>query len=1009
MATYEEKEKWNGTQVNLVTKETLALKDKEIEDLRRVILEQRLEKLALSREEEETSEKERNVQLSSKVDSLEEQLRQMASELSDQREANKEIESKYHLLTKEVASKDAKLEQLKIELEEMTVALATCEERAKKAEDFNNDKKASEDDIEFQIEKLLYLYEEKNGGEENVPPPNSSASEIEVESSSSSPPRLEVLEKNGSSNQEDEGPTKEAKEPEKIKVSSKDELYKYTRLLPTDPARYGCTLCGKTTKRKTNIWSHVESRHVVPGTFTHECNECHKKVATLTALYTHMHEKHKQTEKRKKKTCQTSDSHGPMCDFSHSSIKVEADANPNSQEEEPQPLERWEEVKNTERKKITSKDDLYNYAQLLPTSPASYRCTLCGKTCRRRVNLWIHVERAHYPGTFLHQCSECDMKLSTLSKLYSHMHAKHQKADKSKRRSMNGGQTKSNFNLDVKVEASANMEPVEENLKEIKSEDLDGEEIRSRDQLYRFVQLSSTAPFAYRCSLCGKTSKQKQNVWKHVENSHYPGTFSYPCKHCPLILSTMVKLNSHTSHKHNETMKSRDGNKNNIDDLKNPTAHEKEMADGPHKNNTKEKSLNKRKVKMGTKFRHSVSEAHKSVFGTRRKSRRPFLLNKSKHPKVIKVEQNITEDGEPERERVTDKKQLFNFIKQSSEDPEIFSCTLCDHKSKRKDNLWLHVESLHFYGTFTHQCNNCTSSFQSMSKLYVHMREENKEKTKRSAKSMAALQKQFSKPKKVKRVESMAEEAEEISSRKPENFSSPLTEAIDSGATDHQEDQTGDDVTKKPMDDKSIITSKDQLYNFIEFSTANPNGYSCTLCGMKGDRKRHLWLHIESIHYPGTFVHTCDHCPDTFTTFRKLKAHLRAKHGGFVKKRKKADSKKVLDVPDPDTKVVDDTKIVEKGLASEDEFYNYIELFQTDPRSYRCTLCGHTSKFRMNLWIHIENIHFPGRFSHQCNQCNLTFPTKTKLGSHTVKTHNSGRHIKRRTRRRNGLETKKRG
>ena len=85
-------------------------------------------------------------------------------------------------------------------------------------------------------------------------------------------------------------------------------------------------------------------------------------------------------------------------------------------------------------------------------------------------------------------------------------------------------------------------------------------------------------------------------------------------------------------------------------------------------------------------------------------------------------------------------------------------------------------------------------------------------------------------------------------------------------------------------------------------------------------------------------------------------------------------------------------------ITSEDELYKYIELVTENPRSYKCTLCGHPSTFRANLWIHVENIHFPGSFSHQCNQCDLTFPTKTRLSSHIVKTHNVHKRKKRRKR-----------
>ena len=253
---------------------------------------------------------------------------------------------------------------------------------------------------------------------------------------------------------------------------------------------------------------------------------------------------------------------------------------------------------------------------------------------------------------------------------------------------------------------------------------------------------------------------------------------------------------------------------------------------------------------------------------------------------------------------------------------------------------------------------------------------------------------------------------EENLSRNPEIIGQSVTEAGVSGATAPEKDLVEDVVSKKPMDGKDMITSKEQLYNFIEFSTANPNGYSCTLCGMRGERKWHLWLHVESIHYPGIFEHTCNHCSDTFNTMGKLKGHMQKKHGSLIRKRKKKGFKKLPNVSVVGTKVIDDTNIVKQSKTTEkaksdneEALYKYIEVFTTDPRIYRCTICGHTSKLKQNLWVHVENIHYPGIFSHQCDQCLSTFPTKTKLSAHMSKEHR-GHQIKKRSRRRKGVKTK---
>ena len=81
-------------------------------------------------------------------------------------------------------------------------------------------------------------------------------------------------------------------------------------------------------------------------------------------------------------------------------------------------------------------------------------------------------------------------------------------------------------------------------------------------------------------------------------------------------------------------------------------------------------------------------------------------------------------------------------------------------------------------------------------------------------------------------------------------------------------------------------------------------------------------------------------------------------------------------------------------------FENYVTKEQLPglPIMFRCSLCGKSMAQKRNALNHVENIHFPGSFSHQCNQCDLTFPTKTRLSSHIVKTHNAHKRKKRRKR-----------
>jgi len=60
----------------------------------------------------------------------------------------------------------------------------------------------------------------------------------------------------------------------------------------------------------------------------------------------------------------------------------------------------------------------------------------------------------------------------------------------------------------------------------------------------------------FKCTLCGKTGAQKNNVVNHVENIHFPGTFQYICPVChrPMITKKALDNHIHRNHKENQTL-----------------------------------------------------------------------------------------------------------------------------------------------------------------------------------------------------------------------------------------------------------------------------------------------------------------------------------------------------------------------------------------------------------------------------------------------------------------------
>ena len=58
----------------------------------------------------------------------------------------------------------------------------------------------------------------------------------------------------------------------------------------------------------------------------------------------------------------------------------------------------------------------------------------------------------------------------------------------------------------------------------------------------------------------------------------------------------------------------------------------------------------------------------------------------------------------------------------------------------------------------------------------------------------------------------------------------------------------------------------------------NIGEFQCSLCGKISKRKETAFLHVENIHFPGTYEHECDLCGEKFATKTKQKYHLHHVH-----------------------------------------------------------------------------------------------------------------------------------
>ena len=62
------------------------------------------------------------------------------------------------------------------------------------------------------------------------------------------------------------------------------------------------------------------------------------------------------------------------------------------------------------------------------------------------------------------------------------------------------------------------------------------------------------------------------------------------------------------------------------------------------------------------------------------------------------------------------------------------------------------------------------------------------------------------------------------------------------------------------------------------FMIKSRDKFKCTICAKRFGRKDHLKNHLENIHFPRSFVYTCDLCNNTFNKKRQLWQHNKMRH-----------------------------------------------------------------------------------------------------------------------------------
>merc|ERR1712183_296250 len=77
-----------------------------------------------------------------------------------------------------------------------------------------------------------------------------------------------------------------------------------------------------------------------------------------------------------------------------------------------------------------------------------------------------------------------------------------------------------------------------------------------------------------------------------------------------------------------------------------------------------------------------------------------------------------------------------------------------------------------------------------------------------------------------------------------------------------------------------------------------------------------------------------------------------------------------------------------KGNDASVDLQDYItKVTNFEGTKFSCTLCGKQNNQKGNLMKHVESVHFPNSFSHQCKYCDQIFYAKNNLYVHVSKFH----------------------
>jgi len=194
------------------------------------------------------------------------------------------------------------------------------------------------------------------------------------------------------------------------------------------------------------------------------------------------------------------------------------------------PMEVTEAVDVKEWKDLRKFVVISKRGNMLTGDRRTYQCTICGYTDGgSAAQVQMHVERAHFKGSFSYSCDQCAQQFCSKYRLDRHMREKH---NRKKRKPKESAITSSSYQKDE--ETGQSMDP---------------SEVKEWEDLNRFIHLKEKGkrgpggkPSTLECSLCGRTDWCRAHLMNQLSRNTSGRSLSTPALCVVPVLAPSMPL-----------------------------------------------------------------------------------------------------------------------------------------------------------------------------------------------------------------------------------------------------------------------------------------------------------------------------------------------------------------------------------------------------------------------------------------------------------------------------------